>query len=1023
VTSIWANRTLSIASLLVALAIMSFSHSHPTAAQSPLDEANALNTKVIELYRASKAGEAIPLAKRALALREKALPAGHPQIATSLSNLARLYHTQGRLGEAEPLYKRALGMREKALRAGHPQIALSLNNLAGLYEAQGRLSEAEPLYERALALLEKALRAGHPDIATSLNNLAALYHTQGRLGEAEPLYKRALGMREKALPAGHPDIATSLNNLAFLYRAQGRLGEAEPLYKRALALFEKALPAGHPKIATSLNNLALLYDTQGRLGDAEPLYKRALGMREKALPAGHPKIASSLNNLAALYRAQGRLGEAEPLYKRALALFEKALPAGHPQIALSLNNLALLYQVQGRLGEAELLYKRALALFEKALPAGHPQIASSLNNLAGLYFVQRDWQRTTDYLRQGTSIIAQRTRRGTSIIGGGLTGKTKSEGFRNSLVFSVLVKTSYRLARQQSGSNQTLAREMFKTSQWASGSEAAAALARMSARQASSGGALAGPIRQRQDLVAEWHRRDQLSTGFVSQPAAKRNRKAEEVNRARLSDIDGLIAEIDKRLAKEFPDYAALVNPEPLSVEDVQGQLGADEALVLILSTPKWKSMPEETFIWVVTKTESRWVRSAAGTEALKREVAALRCGLDFDGSWKGTRCFDLLNVVYTEADRDEEKPLPFQFDRAHKLYRSLFGQVEDLILDKHLLIVPSGALNALPFQVLVTQAPEAAIPADLTGYAKIKWLGQRNAITILPSVSSLKALRAHAKTSRASQAFIGFGNPLLTGADGTDKRAWARQTCPAPSVAARMRTAALSLSQKIASFFRGGLANVDDVRRQSPLPETTDELCAVARASGIDAPDNVVFLGERATETQVKALSSNGALSRARIVHFATHGLIAGETASFANNLAEPSLLLTPPVTASEKDDGLLTASEITTLKLDADWVILSACNTASGDTVGGDAFSGLARAFFYAGARALLVSHWYVDSQATVALVTGAFKELKRDPRIGRAEAMRRAMSSLIASGGRNAHPANWAPFVVVGEGAGGR
>ena len=160
-------------------------------------------------------------------------------------------------------------------------------------------------------------------------------------------------------------------------------------------------------------------------------------------------------------------------------------------------------------------------------------------------------------------------------------------------------------------------------------------------------------------------------------------------------------------------------------------------------------------------------------------------------------------------------------------------------------------------------------------------------------------------------------------------------------------------------------------------------------------------------------------ALSGARVVHFATHGLIAGETESLAANRAEPSLLLTPPATASEADDGLLTASEISALKLNAEWVILSACNTAAGDTVGGDAFSGLARAFFYAGARALLVSHWYVNSDATVALITKTFKALERDPAIGRAEALRRAMSALIASGGGNAHPANWAPFVVVGEG----
>jgi len=136
----------------------------------------------------------------------------------------------------------------------------------------------------------------------------------------------------------------------------------------------------------------------------------------------------------------------------------------------------------------------------------------------------------------------------------------------------------------------------------------------------------------------------------------------------------------------------------------------------------------------------------------------------------------------------------------------------------------------------------------------------------------------------------------------------------------------------------------------------------------------------------------------------------------------AEPALILTPPELPTERDDGLLTASEVAQLKLDADWVVLSACNTASAaeDGEGAEALSGLARAFFYAGARAMLVSHWAVNSEATVRLVSRSFDRLAEDPRWGRAEALRRSMLALVAEGGNNSHPANWAPFVVVGEGS---
>jgi CHAT domain-containing protein len=216
-----------------------------------------------------------------------------------------------------------------------------------------------------------------------------------------------------------------------------------------------------------------------------------------------------------------------------------------------------------------------------------------------------------------------------------------------------------------------------------------------------------------------------------------------------------------------------------------------------------------------------------------------------------------------------------------------------------------------------------------------------------------------------------------------------------------------------------GGIADVADIRSWAPLPETADELCDVARDLGVD-PKTHLYLGAMATETQVKQLSKDGAIAKYKIVHFATHGAVAGQV----SRAAEPGLLLTPPEQASETDDGYLSASEIADLKLDADWVILSACNTAAGGAQGAEALSGLARAFFYAGARSLLVSHWEVASESTVKLITKAVAELKADPKIGRAEALRRSMLSLIATGkDYEAHPAFWAPFVLVGEGGAGR
>jgi len=194
--------------------------------------------------------------------------------------------------------------------------------------------------------------------------------------------------------------------------------------------------------------------------------------------------------------------------------------------------------------------------------------------------------------------------------------------------------------------------------------------------------------------------------------------------------------------------------------------------------------------------------------------------------------------------------------------------------------------------------------------------------------------------------------------------------------------------------------------------PDTADEINALAATLGAD--DTAIYLQARATEVRARSMD----LSEYSILAFATHGLVSGEL----KGLAEPALVLTPLETGTTDDDGLLTPSEIATLNLNADWVILSACNTAAADgTPGAEGLSGMAKAFFYAGARTLLVSHWSVNSEAAVAITTGMLGEMADKPEIGRAEGLRRSMLAMMETEGKDhfAHPMFWAPFVVVGEG----
>jgi tetratricopeptide (TPR) repeat protein/CHAT domain-containing protein len=929
-----------IGALLVAVASVSSGQN--------LNEADALEKSVTELDNAGKYTEAIPLAEHVLAIREKALGPDHPDVATALSNLGGLYLSQGRYADAEPLLQRALAIREKALGRDHPAVAQSLNNLAELYRSQGRYADAEPLDQRALAIWEEALGRDHPDVATSLNNLARLYDDQGRYADAEPLYQRALAIWEKALGRDHPDVATALNNLSGLYWSQGRYADAEPLLQRSLAIWEKALGRDHPDVATALNNLAALYDNQGRYADAEPLLQRALAINEKALGRDHPDVALSLNNLAELYQSQGRYADAEPLFQRALAIWEKALGRDHPDVATALSNLALLYLSQGRHGDAEPLFQRALAIWEKALGRDHPDVARALNNLGGLYrsqgrYVDAEplYERSLEirektlgldhpYVSSSLNNLAllydQQGRYADALP---IIAQTLSQGTANKTVaFPVLFASQ---TQNLVSAAQALA-DSYEVLQRESSSSAGDAISMLAARVAAGSDELAKFVRKDQDLTAESGRLDKIIIAAVSKAPAERNAAAENQIRSRMEIIK---LERNKLQNQRFAEYVALSEPQPLALQETQALLTEDEALFIF-------DFDAKSYAWVITRTNADWTELKISAKALAEQVEQLRQSLTFDV--------------------DE----PFDAFLAHKIYQETFGSIADKFKGKkRLSVVTNGALTSLPLQLLVSQDPSGK------SLKAADWLVRSYAITVLPSVYSLKTLRAQSAISAVKKSMIAFADPVF-------------------SKEKHRQVAAL---RSVTTFYEGGKPDLVSLAKVLlELPETEAEVRAIAEAMNVDKND--LKFGTDASETTVKSTN----LDDYRIVYFATHALVAGEVEKFAKVKAEPALALTIPAEPTELDDGLLTASEIAQLKLNADWVVLSACFTAAEDKPGAEALSGLARAFFYAGARSLAVSHWEVDSVATVKLMIEMFQAAARDPKLSHAEALQQSILRFI-------------------------
>lgn len=556
-------------------------------------------------------------------------------------------------------------------------------------------------------------------------------------------------------------------------------------------------------------------------------------------------------------------------------------------------------------------------------------------------------------------------------------------------VLAIVATLGLALATPPAGaSNDTpdsLRDEAFVAAQYAQITAAAAALDRVSARLAGGGAGLGNLEARRDALTADLEATERqlvrkLELGLPADPELV----------SRRSEKRAALEALDRQIEREFPQYFELTRPRPLSIADTQALLNPEEALMTALV------LDDATYVWVVTREAARWNRADnLGTAKLQGIVDRLRDSMKVPNSRGDPIGDDAAGAPATAFDRK----------LAHSLYQSLLGPFDTMLAGKKVLLTNvSGPLSSLPLSLLVTAAPTGA-DGDPVALWSTPWLADRLALAELPAVSSLRALRclliarqadAHpgCKTSATSAAYAqarslvlaGYGAPVLAGASGGSSRG-------------------------AGAVYRGGLASPADLRRLPSLPFAAAELNALKAQFGDKAK---IVIGSDATEAAVKQATH---LRSARFVIFSTHGLLASEVGS----AAEPGLVFTPPATASDLDDGLLTASEAAQLRLAADLVVLSACNTAaSNGKAGAEGLSGLARAFLFAGTRSLLVSHWPVSDGATSMLMAQTFRNIEAGGDVAnRAKAFQKAMKAVREeSSGSFASPQYWAAFSLVGE-----
>jgi CHAT domain-containing protein/tetratricopeptide (TPR) repeat protein len=865
--------------------------------------------------------------------------------------------------------------------------ALALYSTALVYASLGEQQKGLELLHLALPIYRTS--GDRSMEAATLGSIGSAYVRAGEYQQALTYYQQALEIkREVGDPLGE---ATLLNNMGFVAFNSGDHQRAIESYTQALPLYRRVASAEDQ--ATTLNNIAAVHEDLGDLENALDLYKQVVEIKRQAGSRG--EVATALNNVGRVHNSLGA-------HQKALEFFNQSLPlsraiGARSTEAVGLANIGTAYSQLGDNRRAIEFYNQALAIQQQI--GERRAEAKTLASLGKAHHDSGEHERGLQILGDALAVSrAVGDRSAEAVI---LYNLARARRDLNQLADA---RAHFEAARVIVESQRTkLANQGLRTSYLASTqqyyelgidvlmrlhaehpSEGFDAAALQTSESARARGLLELLTESRADirqgvpsamLEKERSLQRSLDTAAAAQTRLLSGTHSADQAAAAAKEIDRLTREYEDTKAEirqNSPRYAALTQPMPLTAHEIQARLlGGDEETVLL----EYALGDERSFLWAVTthSISSFQLPSRAQIEVLARRVYDLLNApnriVDGETSAARQRRLALANSTYSEASA--------------ALSDVLLGPVASQLGARRLVIVADGILQYIPFGALAV--PERH-PRAQTAYTPLLVAHE---VVSLPSASVLAMLRQELSGREpASQSVAVLADPVFYPDDARVRRHAAAAAPPSRDPVSSVRRSAAE----------SGLG--DFVR----LRFSRQEAEQIARL----APDGATLtaLDFDASRT----IATSGDLERYGIVHFATHGLI---------NSRHPGLsgiVLSLVDREGRPQDGFLRLHEIYNLRLRADLVVLSACQTALGKEVKGEGLVGLTRGFMYAGAPRVVASLWKIDDQATAALMRQFYEGMLA--RGLTAAAALRAAQLAMWKDKRWAAPHHWAAFTLQGE-----